>query len=101
MIDVKSAVQAARKHADELFADQALQNLLLEEVIFEEDRQLWLITLGYDLPRKVIKRKDGWAVMIRGNESEIEEKQERVYKRFKINAEDGSFQGMEIYNIDC
>ena len=98
MIDVKSAVQAARKHADELFADQALQNLLLEEVIFEEDQQLWLITLGYDAPHK-IKANRGLQMQMAMAEMETEERQERIYKRFKINAADGSFKGMEIYDI--
>ena len=46
-MDVKEAVQAAKKHVAEIFADESIANVGLEEVEFDEMEQAWVITIGF------------------------------------------------------
>ena len=46
-MDVKEAVQAAKKHVAEIFADESIANVGLEEVEFDEIEQVWAITIGF------------------------------------------------------
>jgi hypothetical protein len=57
-IEVKGAVNIAREQARHLFEGEDLQNLGLEEIEFDEIKNQWLVTLGYDSPH-VIKRQTG------------------------------------------
>ena len=49
-MDVKEAVQAAKKHVAEIFADESIANVGLEEVEFDETEQVWAITIGFSRP---------------------------------------------------
>ena len=46
-MDVKEAVQAAKKHVAEIFADESIADVGLEEVEFDETEQVWAITIGF------------------------------------------------------
>ena len=46
-MDVKQAVQTAKKHVGEIFADESIANVGLEEVEFNEIEQVWEITIGF------------------------------------------------------
>ena len=46
-MNVKEAVQAANRYITELFADEGVQDLGLEEVVFHESTQVWKITMGF------------------------------------------------------
>ena len=46
-MDVKQAVAAAKQHVAELFANEGVAELGLEEVDFDEAREEWLITVGF------------------------------------------------------
>jgi hypothetical protein len=47
---VREAVAAAKGHIQELFADEQIANLGLEEVEFDEATGTWTVTLGFSRP---------------------------------------------------
>ena len=46
-MDVKQAVQTAKEHVVELFADEPIENIGLEEVEFDDANQVWAVTIGF------------------------------------------------------
>lgn len=49
-MDVKAAVKLAKEHVLDLFADENITNLGLEEVELNNDAQEWVVTLGFSRP---------------------------------------------------
>ena len=49
-MDVKQAVQAAKSHVAEIFVDESIANIGLEEVEFDELDKVWAITIGFSRP---------------------------------------------------
>jgi hypothetical protein len=48
VIDAKQAVKIARQYFQELFADQPLVNIQLEEVERTDEGKFWRVTIGFD-----------------------------------------------------
>ena len=46
-MDVKQAVQTAKEHIAQLFSDEPISNIGLEEVEFNETVSVWEITIGF------------------------------------------------------
>ena len=42
-----SPVQAAKEHVAEIFADEPIDNVGLEEVEFDELNRVWAVTIGF------------------------------------------------------
>lgn len=49
-MDVKQAVEAARNYIEELFADEKVTNLGLEETEYDPAEHQWRITLAFSRP---------------------------------------------------
>ncbi len=49
-IDVKKAVGIAKAYIADLFANEGLTNLGLEEVVYDDAHDHWRITLGFSRP---------------------------------------------------
>ncbi len=49
-MDVRSAVQDARAYLYELFQDEEISDVGLEEVVFDDKANEWNITLGFSRP---------------------------------------------------
>jgi hypothetical protein len=49
-VDVKQAVALAKQHILDVFADEKVSNLGLEEVEFDDQSKNWLVTLGFSRP---------------------------------------------------
>jgi hypothetical protein len=49
-LDVKQAVSVAKEYVGNLFADEGLNNLGLEEVDYDDTNEQWRITLGFSRP---------------------------------------------------
>lgn len=49
-MDVKTAVAMAKKEISDLFEDEGIRNLGLEEVEFEDEGGTWRVTLGFSRP---------------------------------------------------
>ena len=47
IMDVKEAVRTAKEHVVEVFSDEPIQNVGLEEVEFDESNQVWVVTVGF------------------------------------------------------
>jgi hypothetical protein len=96
LIDVRSAVEAARKSLQQVM-DQLvdpgspIQGLRLEETEISEDRKHWLITLGFDRP--VGNHLDPLQAVL------VSKRYERDYRILKINAEMGEVQSMKIREL--
>jgi hypothetical protein len=89
MIDLKQAVQATYDYLQSLqgMMGHPLNNLRLEEVELSEDRNFWLITLGFD---SIIKK----------NRLAIElDISTREYKIFKVNSQSGEVEAMKIRSL--
>ena len=86
MVDVRTAVEAARRYLDNLgdlfgFPD----SLQLEEIEVSPDEKYWLITMGYN--RKL--EED-----VFGNP-----RQERHYKVLRVNRETGQVEAIKIREL--
>jgi len=50
IMDVKQAVATAREYITDLFADDGVMNLGLEEVQYDETQGEWKVTIGFSRP---------------------------------------------------
>ena len=46
-MDVKEAVRTAKSYLVDLFEDEQITNVGLEEVLFDEESAVWRITIGF------------------------------------------------------
>ena len=49
-MDVKAAVALAKQKIGELFAEEGIKNLGLEEVDYDDDKHVWRVTIGFSRP---------------------------------------------------
>lgn len=49
-MEVKDAVNLARDYVHDLFADEQISNLGLDEVEYDESKDVWLVTVGFSRP---------------------------------------------------
>jgi hypothetical protein len=96
MVDVRSAVSAARDYLQQLTdllldSDKTIKGLRLEETELSENKQYWLITLGFDLP--VDAHRDPLQSI------GMNKKYGREYRIFKIDAQTGEVQSMKIREL--
>ena len=49
-MDVKQAVKIAKTHVTDLFADEEIEDIGLEEVEFDESVGMWIVTIGFSRP---------------------------------------------------
>lgn len=91
MVDVKSAVGAAARAAEHFYEGKKLDQLDLEEVERTEDGRYWLITLGFDVARP--RESNTLSAILDPTRNE------RRYKVFKIDANDGNVVSMKIREL--
>jgi hypothetical protein len=94
MIDVKQAVAAAEEFARQLFSDQELRHLRVEEVELVNTGGVWNITLGWVEPARYEKQRG-----LIGEMGPAVQKLPRVYKLFAVDAKNGSVQSMKIREV--
>ncbi len=89
---MREAVQKATATMRELYSEDQLQDLLLEEIELSrrEIDPMWLVTMGFTRPRK-FKPLDA---IVQPQTAD------RVYKRIKIDANTGAFKGMSDRQLD-
>jgi hypothetical protein len=96
-IAMQDAVRIAKTQAQQLFEGDDMAHLMLEEVDFDEAKQVWLVTLGYD-SHQVIKTTKGGLPLFPSTET-TEEKRLRIYKTFQIDASDGRLISMKMRDV--
>jgi hypothetical protein len=92
MIDVKQAVASALRYMSELYANEKVLDLRLEEVEHSEDDRFWLITLSYlrEVPTTGVA-----APLARVLAPDYQ----RDYKTLKIDADSGTVDSMKIRTL--
>ncbi len=89
-IDVKKAVRIATDYIRQVFSDENIKNILLEEIQRTEDFQQseWRITIGMDRASKLQNNP-----MLAGTAIST---MERVYKVVDIDARSGQVKGIRM-----
>ncbi len=54
-MDVKDAIKVAKGWVSDIYSDEGILNLGLEEVEFDEAAQLWKITVGFSRPWNTLR----------------------------------------------
>jgi hypothetical protein len=49
-MDVKDAVSVAKQHLDYLYSGENIANIGLEEVEYDDENDIWYVTLGFSRP---------------------------------------------------
>ena len=88
MIDVKQAVSIAISHLNDLYPDTKLEGVMLEEVELSSDGRRWLVTIGFDKPKKVTGAALVFPFAVAATE--------RVYKIITISSDHGQFVSMRM-----
>lgn len=91
MLTVKEAVQAAEQWVRELYPEEDLQHLRLEEVELSDDERLWHITVGWVEPAV----RTPLSAMF----SQEARTLPRVYKTLEVDAENGAVKSMKIREV--
>jgi hypothetical protein len=90
-MDVKAAVALAKQHISDLFAEEGVKNLGLEEVDYDDDRHVWRVTIGFsrpwDEPRNSLATLAGQNTYLR-----------RAYKDVRID--DGSGNVLSVRGLE-
>ncbi len=92
MVSVKEAVASSIKYVKDLYPEEPLNDLLLEEVELSDDEKFWLVTLGFT--RKTIPYSHSALDLLTHRED-----YERVYKVIKVKAEDGNPVSLKIRKL--
>ena len=79
-MDVKEAVRTAKSQVAEIFSDESIVDVGLEEVEFDESNEVWLITIGFT---RVWQRPAAPIVRVLGGDSQ------RAFKIVRIENDTG------------
>lgn len=82
-MDVKQAIGVAKHSVDEIFAGEPIIDLGLEEVEFDDNSGIWLITYGFSRPWDDIRPNPLTATFGQGT------RKKRDYKIVRISDHDG------------
>lgn len=84
-MDVKEAVRTAKAYLGDLYEDEQILNVGLEEVVYEEMSSIWKITIGFsrtwDLKGPLV------AALVDGRHA-------RSYKVLRVNDESGKIESL-------
>jgi hypothetical protein len=83
-LDVKAAVTTAVTYLKDLYSEDELKNIRLEEVWLSDDEKYWYVTIGYN---SLTSARDPLASL---------RLPEREYKLFKVRVEDGRVMKMKM-----
>ena len=84
-MDVKEAVGRAKEYLGDLFEDEQIMNVGLEEVVFEDVSNIWKITIGFSRPWD--QKGPLVATLVEGHPA-------RSYKVLSINDDSGRVESL-------
>lgn len=90
-MDVKSAVTTAKRHIIDLFAEEDIKHLGLEEVEFRDEEGSWYVTLAFSRPWDTI---DGPFAMLK--EGMMPKKSFKVVRIVDANGEIASVKNRDV-----
>ena len=86
-MDAKRAVKIAKEYVAEILEGESIENLGLEEVVFDDKAAVWKMTVGFNRPWDQIKNLAD--ALSAASEGQIPEWRRRSYKIVEINDETG------------
>lgn len=86
-MDVKEAARAAKQHIIELFGEEGINFVGLEEIKLDYDSDNWFITVGFNREWEQVKSPLGHPIMTRA--------EGRAYKVVCIDDKDGKILSVE------
>lgn len=98
-LDVKEAVKSAKRALQELYSDDPLKDLALEEIELTEEagRKMWAVTLGFHRTKRVSEVPASRVTQYWSLRPEPPAQVEhRVYKTVFIDADSGAFVKMDM-----
>ncbi len=87
-MDVKKAVRAAKSYVADLYEDEPIIHLGIEEVVFDELKNSWLVTVGFYRPWN--KKPKSISELL----SEPDKALTRSFKQVQINDNTGDIMSM-------
>ena len=91
-MEVKQVVSTAKGYVADLLHDEGVSNIGLEEVNFDDQANIWLITVGYTR-REESKMSNGPYQQLAEKVSGIPQSK-RIYRIVKVKEPDGKVIGM-------
>ncbi len=91
-MEVKEAARLAKKYVSDLFADEHITEIALEEVDFDHDSNTWRITIGFLHPSRRAQPKNVLEAL--GSNPWLRPL-ERSYKVVHINDETGRVESLK------
>ncbi|MDP7151271.1 MAG: hypothetical protein QGI08_07750 [Paracoccaceae bacterium] len=91
-LSASDAISRAKAFFDEFFADQVVENVLLEELDYDETEGYWLVTIGFDVGRMKIRQPSQNALAFLADQEITPIREARV---FRISDETGMLLKME------
>lgn len=92
-MDVKEAARTARAHIADLFADENVQHVGLEEVEFDDVADVWNITIGFsrpwELPKDPPKKPVSMVQVLEELNPPPPQPPQRSYKIVRVRDSDG------------
>ena len=86
-MDVKEAVETSKKYVVEIFEGESIENLGLEEVVYDGEAVVWKMTVGFNRPWDQIKNLAD--ALSAASEGQIPEWRKRSYKIVQIDDRTG------------
>ena len=96
-IDVKRAISIAKTYVQDLFSEDHVNNIGLEEVEFDEAGDVWNITIGFSRPWD--ESRYSYMMADYPNDKGLIPRPHRDYKLLSISAKDGSVKRIGIRPI--
>ena len=94
MIDMKQAVQIALEFCRNLYGQEKLADLLLEEVELSDDEKFWLVTIGFNLGQGETSQP---STNISGGS--LTKRLDHVFKIMKVDAGSGRALSLKIKKL--
>jgi len=92
-MDVVEAVSTAKRHIVKVFEDEKISNLGLEEAFFDENQNVWHITLGFSRPWDNLLPQSALQAALTQTSAELK----RLYKTVEIYEKDNKVLSVKNY----
>ena len=90
MLELKEAIKKSFHYLDEmLYEGEALPNKLLEEIEYDDEKDIWKVVIGFDTDKVITTQVSTPYFAMCGTPTE--KKKERKYKQIQLRGSDGKF----------
>jgi len=96
-MNVKEAVQTAKEYVAELYADEKVRHIGVEEVVFDEHDDAWKVTIGFFRPwdrDRALDEKLRLSDILSGAEGDASRWKKRSFKIIQVDNGTGKVRSM-------